>query len=61
MVDSLVSPLSADLLTQIDEAESTGKTLVYVSQNDVLVAIFMVEDSLKPESKQLIAQLKEMG
>ncbi|HFI0568197.1 TPA: heavy metal translocating P-type ATPase [Streptococcus suis] len=61
VVDSLVSPLSADLLTQIDEAESTGKTLVYVSQNDVLVAIFMVEDSLKPESKQLIAQLKEMG
>ncbi len=61
VVDTLVSPLSADLLAQIDEAESTGKTLVYVSQNDVLVAIFMVEDSLKPESKQLIAQLKEMG
>ncbi|HEM4718709.1 TPA: heavy metal translocating P-type ATPase, partial [Streptococcus suis] len=61
VVDSLVSPLSADLLAQIDEAESTGKTLVYVSQNDVLVAIFMVEDSLKPESKQLMAQLKEMG
>ncbi|HFI0159479.1 TPA: heavy metal translocating P-type ATPase [Streptococcus suis] len=61
VVDRLVSPLSADLLTQIDEAESTGKTLVYVSQNDVLAAIFMVEDSLKPESKQLIAQLKEMG
>ncbi|HHT7648808.1 TPA: heavy metal translocating P-type ATPase [Streptococcus suis] len=61
VVDSLVSPLSAGLLAQIDEAESTGKTLVYVSQNDVLVAIFMVEDSLKPESKQLIAQLKEMG
>ncbi|HFU4458653.1 TPA: heavy metal translocating P-type ATPase [Streptococcus suis] len=61
VVDSLVSPLSADLLAQIDEAESTGKTLVYVSQNDVLAAIFMVEDSLKPESKQLIAQLKEMG
>ncbi|WP_153046955.1 HAD family hydrolase, partial [Streptococcus suis] len=61
VVDSLVSPLSAGLLAQIDEAESSGKTLVYVSQNDVLVAIFMVEDSLKPESKQLIAQLKEMG
>lgn len=61
VVDSLVGPLSADLLAQIDEAESTGKTLVYVSQNDVLAAIFMVEDSLKPESKQLIAQLKEMG
>ncbi|NQJ68707.1 heavy metal translocating P-type ATPase [Streptococcus suis] len=61
VVDSLVRPLSASLLAQIDEAESTGKTLVYVSQNDVLAAIFMVEDSLKPESKQLIAQLKEMG
>ncbi|MGT2743448.1 heavy metal translocating P-type ATPase [Streptococcus plurextorum] len=61
VVDRLVSPLSADLLAQIDEAESTGKTLVYVSQNDLLAAIFMVEDSLKPESKQLIAQLKEMG
>lgn len=61
VVDSLVRPLSVDLVAQIDEAESTGKTLVYVSQNDVLVAIFMVEDSLKPESKQLIAQLKEMG
>ncbi|HFU3705251.1 TPA: heavy metal translocating P-type ATPase [Streptococcus suis] len=61
VLDSLVGPLSADLLAQIDEAESTGKTLVYVSQNDVLAAIFMVEDSLKPESKQLIAQLKEMG
>ncbi|HFI0358006.1 TPA: heavy metal translocating P-type ATPase [Streptococcus suis] len=61
VVDSLVSPLSADSLAQIDKAESTGKTLVYVSQNDVLAAIFMVEDSLKPESKQLIAQLKEMS
>ncbi|MGQ7462662.1 heavy metal translocating P-type ATPase [Streptococcus suis] len=61
VVDSLVSPLPADLLAQIDEAESTGKTLVYVSQNDVLVAIFMVEDSLKPESRLLISQLKEMG
>ncbi len=61
VVDSLVSPLSAGLLAQIDEAESTGKTLVYVSQNDVLAAIFMVEDSLKPESKLLISQLKEMG
>lgn len=61
VVDSLVNPLSTDLVAQIDEAESTGKTLVYVSQNDVLAAIFIVEDSLKPESKQLIAQLKEMG
>ncbi|MFX3918341.1 heavy metal translocating P-type ATPase, partial [Streptococcus suis] len=61
VADSLVSPLSAGLLAQIDEAESTGKSLVYVSQNDVLVAIFMVVVSLKPESKQLIAQLKDMG
>lgn len=61
VLSQLTQPLSVDLRNQIHAAESTGKTLVYVSQNDAIAAIFFIEDSLKPESKQLIAQLKEMG
>ncbi|MDW8743024.1 heavy metal translocating P-type ATPase [Streptococcus suis] len=61
VLSQLAQPLSVDLRNQIHAAESTGKTLVYVSQNDAIAAIFFIEDSLKPESKQLIAQLKEMG
>lgn len=57
----LINPPSDELAQTIHDAESSGKTLVYVSQNDRLVAIFLVEDSLKPESKKLLAQLKEMG
>ncbi|MDQ8759662.1 heavy metal translocating P-type ATPase [Streptococcus ruminantium] len=58
---SLMRALSTELQKDIHTAEGTGKTLVYVSQNDVLMAIFLVEDSLKPESKLLISQLKKMG
>ncbi len=58
---SLINPPSDELAQTIHDAESSGKTLVYVSQNDRLVAIFLVEDSLKPESKMLVSQLKEMG
>ncbi|MDQ8837595.1 heavy metal translocating P-type ATPase [Streptococcus ruminantium] len=58
---SLTKALSTELQKDVHTAEGTGKTLVYVSQNDVLMAIFLVEDSLKPESKLLISQLKKMG
>ncbi|WP_156008518.1 heavy metal translocating P-type ATPase [Streptococcus ruminantium] len=58
---SLMRALSTELQKDVHTAEGTGKTLVYVSQNDVLMAIFLVEDSLKPESKLLISQLKKMG
>ncbi|MGV3000187.1 heavy metal translocating P-type ATPase [Streptococcus suis] len=61
VLSRLAQPLSVDLRNQIHAAESTGKTLVYISQNDAIAAIFFIEDSLKSESKQLIAQLKEMG
>ncbi len=61
VIGELTEPLPAELVDQINAAESTGKTLVYVSQNNDIRAIFLVEDSLKPESKVLIAQLKEMG
>ncbi|HFR4577589.1 TPA: heavy metal translocating P-type ATPase, partial [Streptococcus suis] len=61
VLSQLAQPLSVDHRNQIHAAENTGKTLVYVSQNDAIAAIFFIEDSLKPESKQLITQLKEMG
>ena len=61
VVETLVKPLSTDLITHIDQAEGTGKTLVYVSQNDQLMAIFFIEDRVKSETKTLISQLKDMG
>jgi Cd2+/Zn2+-exporting ATPase len=61
VVETLVKPLSTDLITHIDQAEGTGKTLVYVSQNDQLMAIFFIADRVKPETKTLISQLKDMG
>ena len=61
VVETLVKPLSTDLITHIDQAEGTGKTLVYVSQIDQLMAIFFIADRVKPETKTLISQLKDMG
>ncbi|MDG3132692.1 heavy metal translocating P-type ATPase [Streptococcus suis] len=61
VVEQLTTPLSTELMEQIDVAESTGKTLVYVSKNDKLSAIFFIEDRLKPETKTLITQLKAMN
>lgn len=61
VVETLVKPLSTDLIADIDQAEGTGKTLVYVSQNNQLMAIFFIEDRVKPETKTLISQLKDMG
>lgn len=61
VLSNLTKPLTADLLAYIEQAEKTGKTLVYVSQNTKLLAIFSIEDRLKPESISLIKELKEMG
>lgn len=61
VLSQLAQPLSVELRNQIHAAESTGKTLVYVSQNDQLMAIFFIEDRVKPETKTLISQLKDMG
>lgn len=43
------------------EAEDSGRILVYVSQDEQLVALYQLEDKIKPESFATIQQVKSLG
>lgn len=61
VLDDVTETIAPAILQQIDQAEQAGQTVIYVSHNQILAAIFQVEDQIKSESKELIAQLKELG
>lgn len=52
---------SKEVIQSIEQWESQGKTLIYVAQNQMLQAIFVLEDQLKEESIEFIRNVKEMG
>lgn len=45
----------------IEKYEEKGNTLIYVSKNDELQAIFVLEDKIKEESFNTIKQLQRLG
>lgn len=45
----------------MDEHEAKGQTLVFVSADGILQAIYALADQVRKESKQVLADLKEIG
>jgi Cu2+-exporting ATPase len=45
----------------IKEASAEGQTVVYLLQNEQVVATFALADLIRPESKQVVEKLQKMG
>ena len=54
-------PLNQDLSTRMVEAESQGKTAIAVGWDGQARGVLVVADTIKPTSKQAIAELKALG
>jgi len=50
-----------DKATQAAAWESTGKTVIWIARDDVLLGAMAIADPLRPESAPAIAELKSMG
>lgn len=61
ILENLSVPLSSVTKQFIDEHEERGETLVFVSVEGRLEAIYALADRLRTESKQVLADLKENG
>lgn len=51
----------AELQTFVKNAEAKGQTVVYLVQDDTVVGSFALADVIRPESKQAVQQLHDMG
>jgi Cu2+-exporting ATPase len=51
----------ADLEYLIKEASAKGQTVVYLLQDEQVVAAFALADLIRPESKQAVEKLQKMG
>lgn len=61
ILNDLLETVSDEVLAFIETSEGMGHTLVYVSADHKLQAIYALADQLKTESKQIIADLKDLG
>lgn len=61
ILEGMNADVSSDVWDYINRREEQGNTLVYVSRNGQLQAIYALADRLKPESKVAIALLKKLG
>jgi len=48
-------------LREVEEAQQKGRGAILVALNSQILGYFLLEDSLKPESKELIQSLKSQG
>jgi|LSQX01.1.fsa_nt_gb Cu+-exporting ATPase len=46
---------------KIDEMENKGKSLIFVAQDETLLGIIGLSDTLKPETKEVVEQLHRQG
>lgn len=53
--------LPNELLEKADKLSAQGKTPLYFSENDTVIGIIAVADRLKPDSKEAISWLDEIG
>lgn len=61
ILEGMASDFASEVWTYITQREEQGNTLVYVSRDGQLQAIYALADQLKAESKKAIEQLKELG
>ena len=53
--------LSDDLKKNADELANEGKTPMFFSKNDEILGIIAVADTIKPDAKEAISELRAMG
>ena len=58
---SQFAPLSISLKQEANALAEKGKTPMFFSKNDVPLGIIAVADTIKPDSKEAITELKRMG
>jgi P-type Cu2+ transporter len=61
MLEMLELPLRGDMAQFSDRANSKGQSVVYLVQEKQIVASFALADVIRPESKQAVDRLHEMG
>ncbi len=61
VLDDLNKPINKSLLSEMDDIQAQGATLIYVSVNHSFIAYYALMDELKPESKQAIQELQSYG
>jgi P-type Cu+ transporter len=54
-------PLDAELDVTIEQAQAAGRTAVVVGWDGAARGVLVVSDTLKPTSKQAVAELKQLG
>ncbi|NJO41879.1 MAG: heavy metal translocating P-type ATPase [Cyanobacteria bacterium RU_5_0] len=60
-VQSNVQIVPTDLLTNTNQLEQDGKTVVWVAEAGNVLGLIAIADTLRPEATAAIAQLKRMG
>lgn len=53
--------ISADLLTRADQLASRGKTTIFLSTGNVCKGVIALADTVKPESREAVKLLQELG
>lgn len=53
--------ITEEMQKEIDHLEHQGKTVVLMQNSDGVVAIFAVQDTIRPEAKETVKQLKKLG
>ncbi len=61
MLEMLELPLRGDMAQFSDRANAKGQSVVYLVQEKQVVASFALADVVRPESKQAVDRLHEMG
>lgn len=60
-VTQQVSGWSLDLQQQAAIWEQSGKTVIWVAQSDQPLGIMAVSDTIRPEARQIVRRLKQLG
>ena len=55
------SDLPADLVSKSQKFETQGKTIVWVADNEKILGIIAVADTIRPEAAKTIQRLKQIG
>lgn len=60
-VTQQVSHQSLDVQKQAAAWEQSGKTVIWVARTDQLLGIIAVSDTIRPEARQMVQRLKQLG
>ncbi|MDY4760896.1 MAG: heavy metal translocating P-type ATPase [Streptococcus thoraltensis] len=61
ILENLEEAMAVDAVQFMDEHEARGQTLVFVSANGYLQAIYALADQVREESKQVLTELHKIG